>query len=69
MTHHDTDAWVEQVRAVGKRLDDLRQRAPRSEERCDHPRKRPCGYCHENFCPNDGCDPNHIENCREAMRP
>ena len=40
-----------------------------AELRCTHPHKKPCGYCHERFCPNDGCDPNHVEMCREAMRP
>ena len=41
----------------------------RAEDRCLHPNKKPCGYCLERFCPNDGCDQHHIENCREAMRP
>lgn len=36
---------------------------------CLHPAKQNCNYCGERFCPNDGCDANHRENCREAMRP
>lgn len=42
---------------------------PVVEDRCLHPNKKPCGYCLERFCPNDGCDPHHVEMCREAMRP
>lgn len=36
---------------------------------CHHPAKQACQLCLERFCPNDGCDPNHRENCREANRP
>ena len=41
----------------------------REAQRCQHPHKKRCGLCGENYCPNDGCDPWHVENCREAMRP
>lgn len=36
---------------------------------CAHPAKQACVICGELFCPNDGCDPNHRESCREANRP
>ncbi len=39
------------------------------EDRCAHPHKKRCGLCGEMYCPNDGCDSYHVENCREAMRP
>ncbi len=39
------------------------------EPRCLHPHKKRCGLCGENYCPADGCDAYHVENCREAMKP
>lgn len=42
---------------------------PQDAAPCEHPSKKNCNFCGERFCPNDGCDPNHLENCREAMRP
>jgi hypothetical protein len=36
---------------------------------CAHPAKRRCCLCGELFCPADGCDPDHLDGCREANRP
>ncbi len=41
----------------------------KKEERCLHPFKKRCGLCDENYCPNDGCDPYHVEACRDARKP
>lgn len=36
---------------------------------CLHPHKKRCGRCGEAYCPNDGCDPYHIQACADAAKP
>lgn len=67
------------TRRVSKKGWAQREEARRAEEaaftaaigqlRCPHPAKKSCGLCGERFCPNDGCDPNHMTACRDAMKP
>ena len=47
------------VRANGGRIEPVA---------CRHPAKKSCVLCGELYCPADGCDPNHVEFCREALR-
>lgn len=34
-----------------------------------HGLKKFCVLCGELYCPGDGCDPYHVEACREARLP
>lgn len=38
-------------------------------ERCTHPIKRRCNLCGEGYCPNDTCDPYHVQGCWDAAKP